>query len=154
MNLRRQLTTNIGRQSAARKRIESLGEELLSAKHACEISEDVQLLQTKTHLEMVKCVDEMKQLMCVSKQMVNGEDLDVSMLLGIHSSGINRQETLPSLIHFSSSKMVTNTDQTIGNSQRPLMSTNEDRIKELRDILKSIQHIRKQVSELRQILSE
>ena len=34
------------------------------------------------------------------------------------------------------------------------MPTNDDRIKELRDILKSIEKIRMQVSELRELLSE
>ena len=85
-HLREQLTENIVRQNVLKKRIEILEEELLSSKHKNEISQDLENLQVKANSEFLKCADEMKQLMQVSKQLVNGEEPNVSMLIGVHSS--------------------------------------------------------------------
>ena len=85
-HLREQVTDNIGRQDALKKRIEDLEIKLHSSENKNEISQDLQFLQIKTNSELSKCVNEMKQLMHVSKQLVNGEDPNVSMLIGVHSS--------------------------------------------------------------------
>lgn len=155
-HLREQLTDNIGRQNLAKKRIEILQGELLSAKNASEISNDLQMLQTKTNSELVKCVDEMEQLMCVSKQLVKGEEPNIFKLIGVHSSAMRAHGASHSRSLFPWSENVANNpDQTKDNSsQRGLIPTNDDNIKRLRDILQSIEKIRKQVSELREILSD
>ena len=88
-HIREQLTDSIGRLSIAKNRIEILEEEIYSSNNKNEVSQDLQMLQTKTNAELITCVDEMKQLMYVSKQLVNGEDPNISMLIGVQTSAFH-----------------------------------------------------------------
>lgn len=150
-HLREQLTENIVRQNVLKKRIEILEEELLSSKNKNEINQDLEILQFKTNSEFLKCVDEMKQLMHVSNQLVSGEEPNVSMLIGVHST------TPVTRSHYSNpfrNELTNNLAQTKDSVLSKQNITSDDRIHELRNILKSIENIRKQVSDLREQLSE
>ena len=87
-HLREQITTNIARQIDLKKKIELLNEELVSSKNKNDTSKDLEILHVKANVELVKCVNEMKQLMHVSKQLAKREEPDVSMLIGFSSSAI------------------------------------------------------------------
>ena len=145
-HLREQVTDHISRQELLKKRIEELEIKLNSSENKNEISQDLQFLQTKTNSELLKCVNEMNQLMHVSKQMVNGEDPNVSMLLGVQSSTPVLQSNRSSM----SSNM---SKENICNAAKKSNSS-EDQIKELKNILKSIENIRGQVVELREHVSD
>ena len=87
-HLRDQITTNIARQIDLKKKIELLNEELVSSVNKNDTSKDLEILHVKANVELVKCVNEMKQLMHVSKQLAKREEPDVSMLIGFSSSAI------------------------------------------------------------------
>ena len=112
-HLREQITTNIARQIDLKKKIELLNEELVSSKNRNDTSKDLEILHVKANVELVKCVNEMKQLMHVSKQLAKREEPDVSMLIGYSSSAIASEgastfkPTLPPLTdNFDSGKLL------------------------------------------------
>ena len=115
-HLREQITTNIARQIDLKKKIELLNEELVSSKNKNDTSKDLEILHVKANVELVKCVNEMKQLMHVSKQLAKREEPDISMLIGYSSSAIASEgastfkPTLPHLHdNFNSGKFIITT---------------------------------------------
>lgn len=83
--LRDQVTSTMGKLGTVRKRKEILEVELFEAKNASDISKDLLRLQSKVTDELKGCVEDLHSLAEVSKQLVAGENPDVSMLLGVPS---------------------------------------------------------------------
>ena len=123
-HLREQVSSKIAKMNEMRAKMEALDREVEVCRNAESINTDASKLRARINRKMRKCVRELETLAKVSKQMVEGDDPNLSMLLGVDPDVEATSES------------------------------NDDELKRLNGDLEDLESAYKDISDLRQILTD
>jgi len=133
-HLRQQISDKIVSVSALRKKLEILESEVAVWRNSEAIDQDVVKIRSRVAKKLRRCVNDMQSLAKVSKQLVVGQNPNVSMLLGIEHDDVT------------SAARGATTDDVTTTKQRELRGLESD--------LESLEETGQAIADLRQILTD